>query len=63
MLRHWDQAQTPYQRLRATATLDHEQLPCLQALSERTNPLTLRKEMYRLLTYLWELPQAATRIA
>lgn len=63
MIRHWDQAQTPFQRLMATGHLDGEQLTRLQAIYEQTNPMTLRKEIYRLLATLWELPQAATSVA
>ena len=63
VIRHWDQAQTPYQRLVATDTLGSDQLVRLQALYEQTNPMTLRKEIYRLLAVLWELPQASTSVA
>lgn len=63
MIRHWDQAQTPYQRLVATDILGSEQLARLQVLDEQTNPMTLRKEIYRLLAALWELPTAATNVA
>jgi hypothetical protein len=63
MIRHWDQAQTPYQRLVATGILSSEQLARLQALHGCANPMTLRKEIYRLLDALWELPTAATSVA
>jgi hypothetical protein len=63
VLRHWDQAQTPYQRLIATGMLSADQQTRFQALYEQTNPLTLRKEMYRLLAALWELPTATSCIA
>lgn len=63
MIRHWDQAQTPYQRLVATGILESVQLARLQALYEQTNPMTLRKEIYRLLVALWELPTTATSVA
>jgi hypothetical protein len=43
VVRHWDQAQTPYERLVATATLSGEQQTRLQALYEQTNPLTFVK--------------------
>ena len=49
--RKWDQAQTPYQRLRATGVLSQEQ----QALYEQTNPLLLRDEIYAGLDALWEI--------
>jgi len=63
MIRHWDQAQTPYQRLVATGVLGSDQLAPLQALYEQTNPMTLRKEIYRLLSALWQPPTAATHVA
>jgi len=63
VIRHWDQAQTPYQRLVATGLLGNDHLVRLQALYEQTNPMTLRKEIYRLLAALWELPQASTSVA
>lgn len=58
--RKWDQAQTPFERLKATGSLSFEQLQRLQALYEQTNPRLLREEIYRQLTHLWEqsLPQA-----
>src|SRR5260370_22928132 len=52
VIRHWDQAQTPYQRLVATGVLGSEPQARLQALYEQTNPMTLRKEIYRLLSAL-----------
>jgi hypothetical protein len=63
VIRHWDQAQTPYQRLVATGVLGSEQLARLLALYEQTNPMTLRKEIYRLLAALWELPPVAASVA
>jgi len=63
VIRHWDQAQTPYQRLLATGALGDEQMLRLQTLYEQTNPMTLRKEIYHLLATLWQLPQAATSVA
>ncbi len=63
VVRHWDQAQTPYQRLVATGVRSSEQGARLQALYEQTNPLALRKEIYRLLTALWEAPSAAINVA
>ena len=63
VLRHWDQAQTPYQRLLATGTLASSQQARLQALYEQTNPMALRKEIYRLLAALWDIPVATTDVA
>lgn len=63
VVRPWDQAQTPYQRLVGTGMLDCDQRARLQALHEQTNPMTLRKESYRLLAALWEIPTTATNVA
>lgn len=63
VLRHWDQAQRPYQRLIATGMLPAEQQARLHALYEQTNPLALRKEIYRLLAALWETPAASISAA
>jgi hypothetical protein len=63
VVRHWDQAQTPYERLLATGTLSHDQQAHLQALYERTNPMVLRKQIYRQLAALWEIPSSATSVA
>jgi hypothetical protein len=63
VIRHWDQAQTPYQRLVATGILSAEQQARLQALYEQTNPLTLRQDIYRLLAALWKLPAAISSVA
>ncbi|HEY6409329.1 MAG TPA: hypothetical protein VIY29_17855 [Ktedonobacteraceae bacterium] len=58
--RKWDQAQTPFERLKATGKLSAQQQHYLQALYEQTNPRQLRDEIYRLLTLLWE---QATQLA
>jgi hypothetical protein len=63
VIRHWDQAQTPYERLITTGTLSSEQHARLQGLYEQTNPMALRKEIYRLLAALWEAPEGATSVA
>jgi hypothetical protein len=52
--RKWDEAQTPFQRLLATAVLSQEQQERLQTLYEQTNPLLLREEIYTSLTVLWD---------
>jgi hypothetical protein len=52
--RKWDQAQTPYQRMRASGVLSTEQQERLQTLYEQTNPLLLRDEIYECLDALWE---------
>lgn len=63
VIRHWDQAQTPYQRLLATGVLSAEQQVHLRALYEQTNPLALHKELSRLLAALWALPSTTTSVA
>jgi len=63
IVRHWDQAQSPYQRLVASGMLSSDQHVPLQALYEQTNPMALRKAIYRLLATLWETPSAATNVA
>ncbi len=54
IVRKWDTAQTPYQRLRASGKLSQEQQAHLQALYEQTNPLRLRQEIYQGLAALWD---------
>ncbi|MFL5664446.1 MAG: integrase [Ktedonobacteraceae bacterium] len=52
--RSWDEAQTPYERLKATGVLSQHHQQRLQALYEQTNPLQLREEIYAGLALLWE---------
>lgn len=54
IVRKWDRAQTPYQRLLASGTLSGEQQARLQALYEQTNPLRLREEISQGLAALWD---------
>lgn len=62
--RKWDQAQTPFERLKATGKLSAEQQQRLQALYEQTNPRHLREMIYRGLAQLWEQSTAsATEVA
>jgi hypothetical protein len=64
VLRKWDQAQTPYARLRATGLLPKAQQERLQTLYEQTTPLALREEIYTRLATIWDLwsePVAQTR--
>lgn len=61
--RKWDEAQTPYQRLLATAVLSQEQQERLHTLYEQTNPLLLREEIYTGLTVLWETALAQNETA
>jgi hypothetical protein len=62
--RKWDQAQTPFERLKATGKLSAERQQQLQTLYEQTNPWQLREEMYQQLAQLWEQSTAsATQVA
>ncbi len=54
--RHWDLATTPYQRLRATGTLQSAEHERLAALHAQTNPRRLRQEIYQALPGLWTVP-------
>ena len=54
IVRKWDRAQTPYQRVLASGTLSGEQQARLQALYEQTNPLRLREEISQGLAALWD---------
>ena len=54
VVRKWDEAKTPYERLLAKGVLSPEQRARLQQLYEQTNPLQLRQDIYRQLAALWE---------
>ena len=54
VVRKWDEAKTPYERLLAKGVLSPEQQARLQQLYEQTNPLQLRQAIYRQLATLWE---------
>ena len=58
--RKWDQAQTPYQRLRASGVLSHEQEQRLALLHAGTNPRQLRHAIYQAIEQLRERPQPTT---
>jgi len=59
VVRKWDEAKTPYERLKACAVLSSEQQARLQQLYEQTNPAQLRESIYHQLAALW---QAATTL-
>jgi hypothetical protein len=61
--RKWDQAQTPFERLKATGTLSPTRLERLQALYEQTNPLALREDIYQRLAALWDGQISAAQTA
>ncbi len=54
VIRRWDDAQTPYQRLVATGELDAVRRAHFDTLSAQTNPRHLRQEIYAGLARLWE---------
>jgi hypothetical protein len=56
--RRFDQAQTPFDRLCQTQTLDPELAAHLHALRKQINPLHLRQRINQLLSHLFELPDA-----
>ncbi|KKL69430.1 hypothetical protein LCGC14_2115030 [marine sediment metagenome] len=58
--RHFDQAQTPLDRLLATQTLTIKQAASLKVLRRDTNPRRLLKQLYQQRDALFELPQAVS---
>lgn len=56
LVRRWDSAQTPYQRLLASGILSPEQEARLAALYSETNPRRLREQIYRAVERLWQSP-------
>lgn len=56
--RHYDLAQTPFDRLCATDAISDADRQRLQLLRDQTNPRQLRQEIYDLLDYLFTLPYA-----
>jgi hypothetical protein len=61
--RKWDQAQTPYERLKATGVLSGEHRQRLDALYAQTNPQQLRTEIYHRLDQLWDMAATTTASA
>ncbi len=62
--RKWDQARTPFERLKATGKLSAQQEQRLQRLYDQTNPRHLREEIYQHLAQLWSQSLAsATEVA
>lgn len=59
-VRKWDQAQTPYARLKASSSLSAEQQRRLDALYEQTNPRQLRESIYERLSRLWQAAEKPT---
>ena len=56
--RRFDKAQTPFDRLCATAVLEPVSQAALIALRDTTNPRQLRKDIYALINQLFAMPSA-----
>ncbi len=56
ILRKWDEAQTPLERLCATSAIAADTKARLRAQRDQTNPRQLRAEIYRLRDELFDLP-------
>lgn len=54
VVRKWDQAKTPYERLLASGVLSQQQQARLHQLYEQTNPAQLRQAIYCQLDALWQ---------
>jgi len=59
VIRKWDDAQTPDQRLVATGALDATRRAAFETLYTQTNPRQLRREIYTGLARLWENESAS----
>lgn len=55
VIKRYDTAQTPYQRLRASGVLEEEQRQALERLYRSVNPVRLRAEIDAALEVLWKL--------
>jgi len=56
--RSYDQACTPFDRLRATSAINDNERQRLEILRKRSNPRQLRQEIYKLIDYIFSLPSA-----
>lgn len=54
LVRRWDTAQTPYQRLLTSGVLTAEQEARLAKLYAATNPRQLREQIYQAVAQLWQ---------
>src|SRR6266581_2752319 len=59
VVRKWDAAKTPYERLLASSVLSAQQQAHLQQLYAQTNPLQLREALYRQLEAIWQSATAS----
>jgi hypothetical protein len=62
VMRRYDVAQTPFDRLCATPALTPEYRTKLARLRDATNPRRLRQDIYDQLDRLWELPGATAGV-
>jgi hypothetical protein len=58
--RHWDHAQTPYERLLASGILASEAAERLAGLYAATNPRELRRAIHEAIPRLWEMPACSS---
>jgi len=58
VVRKWDTAKTPYERLLESSVLSPEQQARLRQLYEQTNPHELREALYRQLDTIWQSAMA-----
>jgi hypothetical protein len=54
--KRWDEAATPYQRLVRSGVLDNETKARLDEIVARTNPMELRRQIYRDIAEIWTTP-------
>ena len=59
---HYDEAQTPFDRLCATDAISDEDRDKLQALRDQTNPRRLRQDIYQAIDDLFALPGATPEV-
>ncbi|MDP9383556.1 MAG: hypothetical protein M3Q29_26115 [Chloroflexota bacterium] len=57
----WDEAKTPYQRLKDTKVLSEDTQARLDKLYRETNPRQLREQIYKLLCGLWYVQRDTQR--
>jgi len=56
--RSYDRARTPFDRLCATGAINDNERQRLETLRKRINPRQLRQEIYKLIDYIFSLPNA-----
>jgi len=58
VIRHFDTAMTPFDRLCATSAIPQDRRQQLERLQTQTNPRQLRNEIWKLVDYIVDLPKA-----